>query len=37
MLKFEGLQPILSHIRKAVDTYNMIDENDKIAIAVSRW
>ncbi|MCT4688458.1 tRNA lysidine(34) synthetase [Vallitalea sp.] len=29
------LQQLLSHTRKAVDTYNMIDDGDKIAIGVS--
>ena len=29
------LQRILSHLRRAVDTYKMIDDNDKIAVGVS--
>ena len=40
-IKFPGrynlitVQRILSHLRRAVDTYKMIDENDKIAVGVS--
>ena len=37
MIKFEGIQPILSQMRRAIDTYEMIEENDKIAVALSRW
>lgn len=37
MKKYLGLQHILSNIRKAIDTYNMIDEGDKVAVALSRW
>lgn len=29
------MQKILSHMRKAIEEYNMIDENDKIAICLS--
>lgn len=29
------LQKLLSHTRRAIDTYNMIDEGDKIAIGIS--
>ncbi|GKX28751.1 tRNA 2-thiocytidine(32) synthetase TtcA [Vallitalea longa] len=29
------LQQLLSHTRKAIDTYNMIDDGDKIAIGIS--
>ena len=35
MKKYLGVQPILSCVRKAIDTYNMIDEGDKIAVALS--
>ncbi len=27
------MQKILSHMRKAIEDYNMIDDNDKIAFA----
>ena len=37
MKKYIGIQHILSHMRKAIDTYNMIDEGDKIVVALSRW
>ena len=37
MKKYIGVQNILSHMRKAIDTYNMIDEGDKIVVALSRW
>lgn len=36
MKKYIGMNHILSSMRKAVDTYNMIDNGDKIAIALSR-
>ena len=29
------MQKILSHMRKAIEEYNMIEENDKIAICLS--
>ena len=29
------LQQLLSHVRKAVDTYHMIDDGDRIAIGIS--
>ena len=29
------LQQLLSHVRKAVDTYHMIDDGDHIAIGIS--
>ena len=29
------LQQVLSHVRKAIDDYNMIQEGDKIAIGIS--
>ena len=29
------LQQVLSYVRKAVDDYHMIEENDKIAIGIS--
>ena len=29
------MQRILSHMRKAIEDYNMIEENDKIAICLS--
>ena len=35
MKKLLGMQPILGHIRKAVDTYGMIEDGDKIAVALS--
>ena len=31
----QNIQKILGHMRKAIDDYSMIEENDKIAIAVS--
>ena len=37
MEKYIGIQHILSNMRKAIDTYNMNDEGDKIAVALSRW
>lgn len=35
MKHFKSIQPILSHARRAVDTYNMINEGEKIAVGVS--
>lgn len=32
---FQGIQRLLSHVRRAVDTYDMIQEGDKIAVGVS--
>ena len=29
------LQQLLSHVRKAVDTYHMIEDGDRIAIGIS--
>ena len=29
------MQKILSHMRKAIEEYHMIDENDKIAVCLS--
>ncbi len=37
MKKYLGIQHILSNMRKAIDIYNMIDDGDKIAVALSRW
>ena len=37
MKKYIGVNHILTYMRKAIDTYNMIDEGDKIAVALSRW
>ena len=31
----QNIQKILGHMRKAIDNYNMIEENDKIAVAIS--
>ena len=29
------LQQVLSHVRKAIDDYHMIEEGDKIAVGIS--
>ena len=35
MRTFGSIQPILSYVRRAVDTYSMIDDGEKIAVGVS--
>lgn len=35
MKHFKSIQPLLSYTRRAVDTYNMINQGEKIAVGVS--
>lgn len=35
MREFKSIQPILSHVRRAVDEFKMIEEGDRIAVGVS--
>lgn len=35
MRNFKSIQPILSHVRRAVDDFSMIEEGDRIAVGVS--
>lgn len=34
-MEFKSMRRILSHVRRAVDDYNMIDDGDRIAVGVS--
>ena len=35
MKEFKDIQRILSHVRKAVEEYSMIENGDKIAVGIS--
>ena len=35
MKEFKDIQRILSHVRKAVEEYSMIEDGDKIAVGIS--